>query len=130
MSSSRSSSTGSFESWLGDWDQPGNVVDTLGLPKVCYLSKEDRQLLSKFSYDDHKEFSDVKIFKMQSTQRFFSLKSKIKFPCQPFFSSIFSVFSCRADSYRVERFIQRRICLKSCNWNPSVCFLEDSHSGI
>ena len=129
MSSSRSSSTGSFSSWLGDWDQPWNVVDTLGLPKVYNLSKEDRKLMSKFSFDDHKEFSDIKIFKMQSTHRFYNLKSLIKFPCQPFFSSIFSVFSSRTDSYRLERFIQRRICLKSCNWNPRVCFLEDSHSG-
>ena len=28
-----------------------------------------------------------------------------------------------------EKFLQRRLCNNFCNWDPSKCFLEDSHSG-
>ena len=128
MSSRSNSSTDSFVSETGDWDQPGNVVDTLGLPRRVFLSEAEKRLKLKFSFDDYREFSDVKIFKLQSTERFFSLKSDINFPSKPLFSSIFSDFDSKTDGYRVERFIQRQICVKSCHWNPTVCFLEDSHS--
>ena len=112
MSSSRSSSTGSNSSWSeqGDWDQPWNVVDTLGLELPPQKSKLEKNLLSRFSFDKHREFSDLRIFSLQNSRRFCGLLDLLRFPCQPFYSSIFC-------------------CLNYCNWNPSRCFLEDSHSG-
>ena len=129
MSSSDSSSSGeSF--WLGDWDQPGNVVDTLGIKNPIVYNNEERSLRSKFTFDQyHKEFNDVRIFQMQSRERFQSLKSLLKFPTVPFYSTIFSCFNKSEDRFRAERFIQRRFCLNSCYWDPTICFLEDSHSG-
>ena len=116
MSSSRSSSTSSNDSWMGLQPDPK-------------LSTTARKLKSTFNFDDCKEFSDLRIFSMQGTRRFYSLQDLLKFPCQPFYSSIFSVFNCKHVGYRPERFLQRRICLNFCNWNPSRCFLADSHSG-
>ena len=129
MSSSRSSSTSSNASWLGDWDQPGNVVDTLGLRTLPDITTMEKKLRSQYSFDRFKEFSDLRIFSMQSSRRFSSLLNLLQFPCQPFFSSIFNVFNFKLYRYKPERLLQRRICLNFCNWNPSKCFLEESHSG-
>ena len=127
--SSRSSSSSSTFSSLGDWDQPGNVIDTLGLEPPPRPTELEKKLKSKYSFDKEKEFSDVRIFSMQSSKRVGNLFDLLKFPCQPFFSSIFCVFNTESLRFKPERFLQRRVCLKSCNWNPTKCFLEDSHSG-
>ena len=127
MSTSRSNSSCSGSSSEPEWDPDGPDLLQESVPN---MSKEEKNLKRKFTFDDHwKEFSDLRIYKMQSTQRFYSLQSLVKFPSQPFFSSIFSVFNSKTAGYRVERFLQRRFCLNFCTWNPTVCFLEDSHSG-
>ena len=114
---------------MGDWDQPGNVVDTLGeLPRQKTLL--ERQLLSKFSFDKkYREFSDLKIYTHQNSSRFHYLLQLLKFPCQPFFTSIFNSFNITSYNLKPQKLLQRRLCLEFCNWNPSNCFLEDSHSG-
>ena len=127
MSSSGSQSSNSCSSSEPEWDPDG--LDLSQLPVSDDLSKLDKKLRHTYSFDDFKEFNDVRIFKMQSEERFYSLHHLLKFPSQPFFSSIFSVFNSKTDGLRVERFLQRRFCMNFCNWNPSVCFLEDSHSG-
>ena len=125
---SRSRSTSSNESCLGDWDQPGNIVDTLGLQPAPVISDAERKLKAQFSFDVHKEFSDVRIYSMQNRRRFSNLFELLKFPCQPIFSSIFCIFNFKLYRYKPERFLQRRLCLDICNWNPGPCFLEDNHS--
>ena len=57
MASSRSSSSSSNFSSLGDWDQPGNVVDTLGLVSPPRLTELEKNLKSKYSFDKHREKS-------------------------------------------------------------------------
>ena len=131
MTSSQSSSTSSNSSWfeLGDWDQPWNVVDTLGLQILPQKSKLEKSIMSKFSFDKHNEFSDVQLFTLQNSGRFFNLLDLLKFPRQPLQSSIFCCFYTKSYRCKPQRFLQRRICVDCCYWDPSKCFLEDSHSG-
>ena len=131
MASYSSDSNDSVVSSVGDWDQPGNVVDTLGVSYKPVPSMLERELHSKYSFDRKwKEFSDVKLYDMQNSIRFRNLLHFLKFPCCPLYSSIMCCFKKEDYRFKTERLIQRRICQNFCNWDPSRCFLEDSHSGI
>ena len=125
-----SSSIDSVVSSTGDWDQPENVVDTLGLPSKPVQSVLERKLKSKFSFDNKwKEFSDVRLYDIQNSERFHELYQTLKFPFLPLYSSILCCANKKSQRFKFERFVQRKICHKFCYWNPSNCFLEDSHSG-
>ena len=129
MASDSNDSDNSVVSSTGDWDQPGNVVDTLGWQPKVTQSKLEKELKSKYSFDKHREFSDVRIYDIQNSDRFRQLFYALKFPRCPLYSSIMCCFLNESYRFKPERLLQRKICLDFCNWDPSNCFLEDSHSG-
>ena len=122
MTSSQSSSTSSNSSWfeLGDWDQPWNGVDTLGLQILPQKSKLEKSIMSKFSFDKHNEFSDVQLFTLQNSGRFFNLLDLLKFPRQPLQSSIFCCFYTKSYRCKPQRFLQREAFQLQKQWNLAI----------
>ena len=129
--SSTDSDSDSFESFLDDLNNPHDAVDCLGLKEGPKLTAYESRMRKKFTFDRNKyrEFPDLRIFSIQSSYRYQNFKHILKFPNIPPFTSVFSVLGRKHTGYRAERFLQRRICRNECNWDPSQCFLEDSHSG-
>ena len=77
---SDSDSCESVVSSTGDLDQPGNVVDTLGFQHKPVQSNAEKELIRKFSFDKkYKEFSDVRIYDIQNSDRFRQLFYALKF---------------------------------------------------
>ena len=116
---------------LGECDNPWNAVDCLGSSHPLKFTDFEKKMKQKFTYDTQKyrEFNDLRVYSIQSTHRYHNLRKLLKFPNIPPFNSVFCVFNRKYSGYRAERFLQRRVCLDRCNWDPSKCFLEDSHSG-
>ena len=129
--SSTDSDSDSFESFLDELINPHDAVDCLGLREGPKLTAFESRMRNKFTFDRNKyrEFPDLRIFSIQNSNRYQNLKHILKFRNIPPFTSVFSVFGRKHTGYRAERFLQRRICKNECNWDPSQCFLEDSHSG-
>ena len=120
MASSNGSSSGNDESWLANWEDSSNFDN---------LNETEKTLRTTYTFDDFKGFNDEKILSLQNRSQFFGLFELLKFPCLPFFNSIFQAFNCQEQRFKAERFLQRRICPEFCNYDPSKCFLEDCHSG-
>ena len=130
--SSPGSDSDSSESLFGDLlTNPYNAVDCLGLKEHPKLTSFESRMKNMFTFDRNKyrEYSDLRLYSIQSCCRYQSLKHTLKFPNIPGYDSLFCVFGRSYTGYRAERFLQRRICTNNCNWDPSRCFLEDSHSG-
>ena len=126
------SDSDSFESFLDDLNNTHDAVDCLGLREGPKLTAYESRMRKKFTFDRNKyrEFPDLRIFSIQSSYRYHkNFKHILKFPNIPLYDSLFCVFGRSYTGYRAERFLQRRICTHNCNWDPSQCFLEDSHSG-
>ena len=124
--SSPGSDSDSSESLFGDlMTNPYNAVDCLGLKEPPKLTLFESRMKSMFTFDRNKyrEYSDLRLYSIQSCCRY-SRVSK-----HSTIYSLFCVFGRSYTGYRAERFLQRRICTHNCNWDPSQCFLEDSHSG-
>ena len=93
-------------------------------PKYKHFTLDEWNLKYSFSYDDQHGFSDLKLFDMQNSHRFYSMMEDFGLPCDS--SSFCNTFS---KSHRRNTLIQRHLCSKSCYWDPQHCFLEDTHSG-
>ena len=124
-------STDSSLSLSEDVDNPWKPAECVVLDQSSNLTNFERIMKKKFTFEtqEYKEFSDLKIYTLQNQHRYHQLKALLKFPNITPFSSVFCVFNAKYNGYRAERFLQRRVCLNCCNWDPSNCFLEDSHSG-
>ena len=86
-------------------------------------SDQEWKVKKSFSYDDFKEFNDLKILKIQNKERFFDMEKNFGLPVQFDF--------CRDFSFNNKRnsLIQRHLCSNNCFWNPQPCFLNNHHSG-
>ena len=130
---SRSDSESSASSRFScGWEYQGDAVDCLGITYPPKLTDYEQKILRRFTFDRHpkyKEWNDIRVYQKQTSYRFYGLVDLLKFPYIPLFSSVFSVLNAKHNGYRTEKFLQRRICQNLCNWDPSKCFLENSHSG-
>jgi hypothetical protein len=86
-------------------------------------SEQEWNLKNSFSYDDYKGFSDLKLLKIQNTERCFDMEKTFDLPVDFGFCRDFSVNNKR------NRLVQRHLCLNNCFWNPQLCLFEQSHSG-
>ena len=131
-SKSESGDSDSSESLFGDLvDNPYDAVDCLGLKAPPKLTDFEKSIKYKFTFDRNKyrEYPDLRIYSLQSQHRYQNLKHLLKFPQIPPYNSIFCVFGRKYSGFRAERFLQRHLCLNHCCWDPTKCFLEDSHTG-
>ena len=94
MSSNSGDSSDSDNSYGVNLDSPWNVVDSLGLRQRPQITEFEREMKTKFTYDKqkYKEYSDLRLYSLQSTQRYYKLKNLLKFPHIPLYTSI-SMFS-------------------------------------
>ena len=93
-------------------------------PECRDFTQEEWSFVNTYSYDDKNEFSDLKIFKMQNSHRFYYMWDELGIPPDP--SSFCTAFNKNRERTRL---IQRHLCSKQCFWNPQDCFLSDCHSG-
>ena len=108
MSSFNSSSdSDSSDSLFGDPTNPYNAVDCLGLKQPTKLTDFELKIRNTFTFDKNKyrEFSDLRIYTIQSRSRYHELNNVLKFPNITFYNST---------QYRAEKFFQRRICKNLC----------------
>lgn len=91
--------------------------------KYRNFSEQEWNFKKSFSYDNYKGFSDLKIVKMQNTQRFCDMEEKFGLP--------FDLGFCRdfCQNNKRNRLLQRHLCSKGCFWNAEPCFMEQNHSG-
>ena len=97
------------------------------------LTIEEKQLLHRFTFDkDHRQFTDLQIFSMQTKERFWELYQDLKFPLVykllPEFQDLAKnlIYSEKYD-FQMERELQKRVCLLKCYYNPRECY--ENHSG-
>ena len=77
-------------------------------------SEQEWNLKNSFTFDNHKGFSDLKILKMQNTERVFDMEKTFGLPVDFGYCRDFSVNNKR------NRLIQRHLCLDNCFWNPQT----------
>ena len=82
------------------------------------------KLKYSYTYDDYKDFSDLKIFDMQNDHRLNYMDEE--FGIWGDSSALCAEFSTK---HHRNRLIQRHLCDNSCYWDPRICFFEDTHTG-
>ena len=89
-------------------------------PEAPKFTEFEWRLKKTFTFDDYKDFSDLKIYEKQNDHRFSTQFTEFGLPWTSF---------CFTKNSRRNSFIQRHLCENYCFWDPKVCFFENSHSG-
>ena len=125
--SSRSNSESSSDSRFSDgWEYFEDVKQTV---KLTEFEKNAKKLFSFDKHPKYREYNDLRVYQTQNSYRFSKLLEVLKAPFIPLYNSVICVFNPRDYGFRPEKYLQRRLCSQACNWDPTKCFLEDSHGG-
>ena len=89
-------------------------------PEAPNFNEFEWKLKKTFTFDDYKDFSDLKIYEKQNSHRFSTQFTEFGLPWRSF---------CFTQNNRRNRFIQRHMCENFCFWDPKDCFFESTHSG-
>ena len=123
-SNSESSSDSRFSNGWEYFDDGGE--ETI---KLTDFEKEAKKVFTFDKHPKYKEYNDLRIFQCQSSYRFSKFVNILKAPFIPLYNSVMCILGRRDYDFRPEKFLQRRLCKNSCNWDPTKCFLDFSHSG-
>ena len=84
-------------------------------PEAPNFTEFEWRLKKTFTFDDYKDFSDLKIYEKQNDHRFSTQFTEFGLPWTSF---------CFTKNSRRNSFIQRHLCENYCFWDPKVCSLR------